>query len=198
MYVAMTRARHSLTILASEARPSAFVTELRTDPAYALDAMGAAEVASRSCGECGGRLLSVPAQDGRLWYRCEHVQHCGNFLPACMDCGSALPSRDSGSSEAVCSCGATYPTCPECSDGWLVDRTGPYGCFLGCVRFPVCLGKANDRSQRSLLVPMDETKSRNPLNSGLCIPVVQSPPWVRSRRSADEANVASVRKRTSR
>ena len=47
MYVAMTRARHSLTILASEARPSAFVTELRTDPAYALDAMGAAEVDSR-------------------------------------------------------------------------------------------------------------------------------------------------------
>ena len=36
MYVAMTRARHTLTIFASDARPSSFVTELSNDPAYRI------------------------------------------------------------------------------------------------------------------------------------------------------------------
>ena len=36
MYVAMTRARHTLTLLASKSRPSSFVTELTDDPAMKL------------------------------------------------------------------------------------------------------------------------------------------------------------------
>ena len=36
MSVAMTRARHTLVILASNARPSAFVTALRKYPAYGI------------------------------------------------------------------------------------------------------------------------------------------------------------------
>lgn len=36
MYVAMTRARHTLTILASEARPSAFVAELMKEASYGV------------------------------------------------------------------------------------------------------------------------------------------------------------------
>ncbi|HEY0121905.1 MAG TPA: UvrD-helicase domain-containing protein [Rhizobium sp.] len=93
MYVAMTRARHTLTILASNARPSPFVTELREDPAYGIVAMAGAEPQTYACGECGGRLIGVTGQDGRVWFRCEHVQHCGNLLPACPSCGIALPHR---------------------------------------------------------------------------------------------------------
>ncbi len=142
MYVAMTRARHSLTILASNARPSSFVTELRKDPVYGLGPAAGAEQEAHDCGECGGRLLGVTGQDGRIWYRCEHIQHCGNLLPACPSCGTALPRRADGTSEVGCDCGASYPTCPECKDGWLVERSGNFGKFLGCVRYPTCVGKA--------------------------------------------------------
>ncbi|WP_417600099.1 topoisomerase DNA-binding C4 zinc finger domain-containing protein [Pararhodobacter oceanensis] len=38
-------------------------------------------------------------------------------------------------------CGAGQPACPSCSQGWLVERKGRYGAFLGCVRFPDCNGK---------------------------------------------------------
>lgn len=65
MYVAMTRARHTLTILASNARPSSFVTELRKDPAYGISTAPRAEPEAHVCGECGGRLLGVTGQDGR-------------------------------------------------------------------------------------------------------------------------------------
>lgn len=149
MYVAMTRARYTLTILASNARPSSFVTELRKDPAYGISTSPGAEPEAHICGECGGRLLGVTGQDSRIWYRCEHVQHCGNLLPACSSCGTALPRRADGAPEVRCGCGANYPTCPECEDGWLVERSGPYGRFLGCVRYPSCVGKSQISSSRN-------------------------------------------------
>ena len=142
MYVAMTRARHTLTILASNARPSAFVTELRKNPAYGIVSPPGAEADAHVCGECSGRLLGVTGKDGRIWYRCEHVQHCGNLLPACPACSSSLPRQEDATTDVLCRCGATYPSCPECQDGWLVERTGPHSRFLGCVRYPSCTGKA--------------------------------------------------------
>ncbi|WP_377277306.1 UvrD-helicase domain-containing protein [Rhizobium sp. R86522] len=140
MYVAMTRARHTLTILASKSRPSSFVIELAKEPAYQIAALAEEEL-DHECGECGGRLLDVKGQDGRNWYRCEHVDHCGNILPACSSCGTGLPRHADGTPDLACRCGDTVPTCPECADGWLVERSGRYGAFLGCVRFPVCPGK---------------------------------------------------------
>ncbi len=142
MYVAMTRAKYTLTLLASHSRPSSFVTELRKDPAYDIAAAPDAEPDVHVCGECGGRLLGVTGKDGRIWYRCEHVQHCGNLLPACPSCGTALPRQAEGTTEVRCGCGVSYPSCPDCKDGWLVERKGRYGGFLGCVRYPTCVGKA--------------------------------------------------------
>ncbi|SFI64727.1 DNA helicase-4 [Phyllobacterium sp. CL33Tsu] len=142
MYVAMTRARHTLTILASNSRPSSFVTELHKDPEYGIATRPGGRQTAHECGECGGRLIDVRGQAGRTRYRCEHVQHCGNYLPACSSCGVGLPRHTGGPAEAKCSCEATYPSCPECKDGWLIERSGRYGAFLSCVRYPACTGKA--------------------------------------------------------
>lgn len=38
-------------------------------------------------------------------------------------------------------CGAEYPACPECENGWLIERKSRFGKFLGCVSFPRCKGK---------------------------------------------------------
>ena len=155
MYVAMTRARHTLTILASNARPSSFVTELRNDPAYGLSTAPGAEPEAHVCGECGGRLLGFTGQDGRIWYRCEHLQHCGNLLPACLSCGTALPRHAKGTPEVSCVCGASYPTCPKCEDGWLLERNSRFGPFLGCVRFPTCTGKGTSLPDGTAEVTFD-------------------------------------------
>jgi DNA helicase-4 len=140
MYVAMTRARYTLTILTSSLSPSSFVTELK-EPAYGIAATLDAKPKAHTCAECGGRLLKVTGTDRRIWYRCEHIDYCRNLLPACQSCGTALPCRADGASLARCSCGANYPACPKCKDGWLIERRGPYSPFLGCVRYPGCDGK---------------------------------------------------------
>jgi DNA helicase-4 len=142
MYVAMTRARYTLTILASEARPSAFVAELMKDLVYGVSGPQDAKAVSHTCGECGGRLLAMPSADGRTWYRCEHVDLCGNRLPSCPTCTEGLPRKTPRRDELICShCNTALEACPKCRDGWLVERTGKFGAFLSCVRFPECEGK---------------------------------------------------------
>ena len=144
MYVAMTRARESLTILASKAHPSAFVTELKNNPEYDIICEDDEDKIDHECGECGGRLLKIKGQkDGRIWYRCEYNKLCGNLLPACPLCKNGLPRQDDEEAHLQCSCGETYPPCPECDEGWLIERNGRHGTFLSCVRFPYCTGKAN-------------------------------------------------------
>lgn len=142
MYVAMTRARHTLTIFTSKSRPSTFVSELLDDPIYKIATAPGSDSEVYECRECGGRLLDVRGKDGRTWYRCEHVQHCGNLLPSCPSCGLGSPRRTHESDAAHCTCGSNYRACPECKSGWLVERKGRFGSFLGCVRYPECNGKA--------------------------------------------------------
>ncbi len=146
MYVAITRARSTVTIIASEARPSSFVTELLKDPAYDVASPREALNRTHECQKCGGRLLYMPGQDGPGWYRCEHVKLCGNRMSACPSCGIGLPVREAESDEQICTeCGAAQIPCPSCAEGWLVERHGKYGTFLGCVRFPDCSGKAKTK-----------------------------------------------------
>ena len=151
MYVAMTRARETLTIMASKAYPSAFARELLRDPSYGVSSPDSEDEPAYACGECGGRLLFTPSQTGRAWYRCEHRDLCGNRLPACSSCNAGLPRKAPGKAGMVCpQCGSSNQACPSCEDGWLVEREGKYGAFLGCVRYPDCLGKARSQRRRSL------------------------------------------------
>ncbi len=149
MYVAMTRARKTLTIMGSAARQSAFVEELLDDEEYGVEKEHEAFAESQTCGDCQGHLFPVPKQDGGMYYRCEHTGLCGNSLPACESCGVGFPVRNSADHFATCSCGSEYQACPKCQDGWLVERKGRYGKFLGCVKFPRCSGKAKIRVEKS-------------------------------------------------
>ncbi|SHJ58246.1 DNA helicase-4 [Palleronia salina] len=149
MYVAVTRARRTVTILASEARPSLFVQELMKEPEFGVVGPLEAQKHTHSCPGCGGRLLHMPGEDGRDWYRCEHVKLCGSRMPACPACGVGLPVRSRASGDLVCGdCGESQRACPSCDAGWLVERRSRYGAFLGCVRFPDCDGKAKLEKKR--------------------------------------------------
>ena len=141
-YVSLTRARKTVTILTSREKPSVFVRELIKDPEYGVFQLGNAEVVEHRCAECGGRMFAQTTKKGRTFFACEHKRLCGQTLNTCSVCEQDLPAKNPANpQELTCSCGAVFPTCPKCEDGWLLERKGKYGKFLSCVRYPTCSGK---------------------------------------------------------
>lgn len=155
-YVALTRARLSVTVLTDRQRPSVFARELIEDPDYGVVELGEAGVAEHRCSACGGRMLSQISKKGHIYFQCEHRRLCGEMLRPCSVCGKDLPVADKVQpGQLTCSCGATFHACPKCSDGWLVERPGRWGKFLGCVKYPACTGKRSLNEQRRALSGRD-------------------------------------------
>ncbi|WP_408634943.1 topoisomerase DNA-binding C4 zinc finger domain-containing protein [Octadecabacter antarcticus] len=141
-YVALTRARKTVTVLADRQKPSVFARELVDNPAYETVILGAPNITEHKCGVCGGRMLAQTSKKGSLYFGCEHRRLCGETQSPCSACGTDLPVLNKANAEQmVCSCGAEYPSCPECADGWLVERKGRFGKFFSCVNYPRCMGK---------------------------------------------------------
>ena len=148
-YVALTRAKKTVTILAPQDKRSSFVRELVENVEYGVIELGdpSAQI-HHACPACGGRLILERSGRGRSRFACEHKFHCGKFKPACPSCGNDLPVRSTAEPGVlVCSCGSRFPACPKCPDGWLVERTGRYGPFLGCVNYPACNGRTRPPSR---------------------------------------------------
>lgn len=153
-YVALTRARKSVTVLADRQKPSVFARELVEKPEYGVVELGKAGVAGHRCGACRGRMLAQTSKKCATYFQCEHRYLCGEMLRPCSACGKDLPVAQKAKPDTlVCSCGAEFAACPECPDGWLVERKGKWGPFLGCVKYPDCDGqktiKKTDRGERA-------------------------------------------------
>ena len=94
--------------------------------------------------ETARRVLAQTGQSGGTFFACEHRHLCGQTQKACSACGNGLPvKKPTDPNNLICSCGAAFPACPECTDGWLVERRGRNGKFLGCVNYPACTGTQN-------------------------------------------------------
>ena len=152
-YVALTRARHGVYLLADPLRPSPFVTELLEQSGTGLRIVGDAATSPRQMPKCprceGGRLLQ--ARRGQS-LRCSFSPHCDYLAPLCA-CGAGhiLVGPDFGVRCTNAACRSEPKHCPSCVSGVLVQRQGPYGPFWGCSRFgsdPSC-GYTRDRRTMS-------------------------------------------------
>ncbi len=151
-YVALTRARNSVTILADREKPSSFARELIEHPDYETIQLGEPDLAPHCCADCGGRMLAQSSRNNRTYFACEHKYLCGNRQIPCTTCGKDIPAKDvvANPDKMVCSCGATFFKCPTCKDGWLIERKGRYGPFLGCINYPQCKGKKKIETSENL------------------------------------------------
>ena len=152
-YVALTRARKTVTILAPHDKRSPFVRELVENAEYGVIELGGSPAhVHHACPTCGGRLIQEQSGRDRSRFACEHRFHCGTVKPACPNCHNDLPERSATDPDVVvCNCGSRFPACPKCTDGWLVERTGRYGPFLGCVNYPRCTGRKHGSPDPSSL-----------------------------------------------
>ena len=137
LYVAMTRARRRVFLLADGGPPSAFAKEL-IDEGYDVDAFGRPPEDDVSCPKCKeGRLVRRESTRNKgAFYGCSNWPYCHYTSRPCPGCGTGLPVR---SVDAVrCrDCGVLIENCPVCS-GWLETRMGRNGRFLGCSNWPDC------------------------------------------------------------
>ena len=136
-YVALTRARHAVHLIADYAAPSSFLTEVlayRGD----IEARGAAAVESVNCNECKtGTMVRRSGPDG-AFYSCSNYPLCTYKTDACKRCGTGILARHKNSTLHVCNnpnCKHTERACPACKTGRLVERNGRYGPFLGCTNY---------------------------------------------------------------
>ena len=90
-YVALTRARKSVTILADRTNPSVFVRELADDRQYGTIEIGKPPSADIRCKICGGRMLAKKDKTGRRYFSCEHRPMCKELLRTCRACVSIRP-----------------------------------------------------------------------------------------------------------
>ena len=137
LYVAVTRARRQVFLLADGGPPSAFVGEL-IGGGYDVATFGRPPEDDVPCPQCvGGRLeRRENTRGGSVYYGCSNFPLCEDTTGACPRCGNGLPIM-SGSAYRCRDCGGGIESCPVC-DGWLDTRMGRFGRFFGCSNWPSC------------------------------------------------------------
>lgn len=137
-YVAITRARHHVFILASQDKSSTFVADDLLQPP--MDSFTSTnyigEISERQrCPQCSGKTIKRrDGQYGTFW-ACTNFPSCRGRLPACPECRSGgLLERVKGRRTTFhCTdCGYETEQCPRCRRGFLVERESFRGPFLAC------------------------------------------------------------------
>ena len=137
LYVAITRARRHVFLLAEGGPPSSFATELISG-GYDIAVFGRQPERDVSCPLCveGQLIQRENKQNGTIFYGCSNYPYCEHRQRPCPACGKGLPVKNHGKLQCR-DCGQSIEACPNC-DGWLEIRMGKYGRFLGCTSFPAC------------------------------------------------------------
>ena len=136
-YVAITRARRGVYLLADSGPPSSFVTELIQE-GYDVTVFGRPLDKDVACPKCvDGRLEQRENfRDGGKFYGCSNYPYCDYTQRPCPNCKYGLLAK-AGEKYRCQDCGHSVRACPNC-DGWLLTRSGKYGLFLGCSNWPGC------------------------------------------------------------
>ena len=136
-YVALTRARRRVFVLADGGPPSPFVLEL-INGNYDVAVFGRMPKKETPCPRCvtGHLIRRENKRKKGTFYGCSNWPYCEHRQPSCPVCGRGLPVRAEDGFRCR-DCGQMIEACPSCG-GWLQHRIGRYGRFLGCSNYPTC------------------------------------------------------------
>jgi DNA helicase-4 len=137
-YVAITRCKERVYLLADESRASRFIDELcEAEYENEVAVIGRSHDVAR-CRYCSGRLTRRSGQYGTFW-GCENYPICtakGSVCPECKLGVVVVTGRQPKCNRHAC--GYKPFKCISCRDGFMVPRTGRYGPFFGCSTYPDC------------------------------------------------------------
>ena len=135
-YVALTRAKEEVHLIADYAEPSGFISEILEYHGL-VEGRDAAVVEPIYCPDCEtGTMILRSGQYGDF-YSCANYPFCEFKSNPCKTCGTGILLKIS-EEEYTCSntnCSHTERVCPRCKTGRLVERDGKHGTFIGCTNF---------------------------------------------------------------
>jgi len=138
-YVALTRARKRVYLLAEGDRTSPFIRELLDDPGYEKIVEGTAEMVTDRCPACSrGRLHRRRSPYG-AFYGCTYYPLCEYKEQPCPACRNGRVMCTESGAASCNTCAFAPRVCPRCGSGRLVPRkrrTDGHP-FLGCSRYDV-------------------------------------------------------------
>jgi DNA helicase-4 len=142
-YVALTRARKRVYLIADAADPSAFIREILDDAGYEKVVVETPSAGSAVCPFCKrGRMIKRTGDFGEF-FGCSNFPVCTFRPPMCTGCKSGW-MRDSDDGEARCSfCASHARRCPRCGSGVLRKRPGKWGPFWGCSNYGRATGSCD-------------------------------------------------------
>ena len=157
-YVALTRARRHVFVLADGGPPSSFVLEL-IDGNYDIAVFGRLPEEELPCPTCvrGQLVRRENTRNKGIFYGCSNWPYCEHTQPPCPVCGKGIPIEDDGGFRCH-GCGHQIEACPSCG-GWLQTKMGRFGRFLGCSNYPACeytrnvVQRQRDRGRSARLAP---------------------------------------------
>lgn len=135
-YVALTRAKEKVYLIPEE-RPSSFIIELESEE-YNVGTYGTSDNPQKfKCPKCGtGLLIKSSTQKS---YICSHVNYCDYHVAVCDKCHKGFGILNPETEQIECfTCKDKKIKCPNCEDGYLVEREGKFGKFYGCSNYPRC------------------------------------------------------------
>jgi DNA helicase-4 len=139
-YVAVTRARKEVYLLADRNNVSGFVTEILNND-YGVIAFGKSSETAK-CPECGTGNIQPITWNDSTFYSCSNYPYCRFRPQTCPKCGNGFLRKES-ETKYVCIndyCGFAGRVCPTCNDGYLKTVKGTPD-FIGCSNFPDCRHK---------------------------------------------------------
>ena len=137
-YVALTRAREHVYLIADRDRPSVFAKELTEgkagNPRGAVSVIGPPPP-EPDCPGCRAGFVRrrSAGRTGDAFFGCSNFPNCEWASPQCDACGDGYIDATRHCSNEGCS--ATWDACPVCGDGVLLRREGRRGPFFGCSRW---------------------------------------------------------------
>ena len=139
-YVALTRARRAVFLIADRTSPSAFVVELERG-GYDVVNFGENPRSLKRCPVCKEGNLVVREGKNSSFVGCSFYPLCEHTEDTCPNCDSGIVRRDGD--QFRCSnpeCKDQPRMCPRCGRGWMQSRTRRDGTgdFFGCSAYPTC------------------------------------------------------------
>lgn len=140
-YVALTRAKQQVHIIADRIKESVFATEL-LEKEYEVQHIGRSDKDKNTCPECHAGLVTEKKAG---FAACSNFPYCEYVAPKCETCQISfmLPTRSDSDGQEIYQCvneqcQGHVKICPECKTGAITKKKTKYGEMLSCHIWPRC------------------------------------------------------------